>query len=46
MNVCIAKCPGCGRICGIESAHKFHQCLYGHQMRSLAGNYFINAENK
>jgi hypothetical protein len=37
--VCSEKCPCCGRICGLEDEHQYHQCMYGHQMRGLNGTY-------
>ena len=37
--VCNQKCPCCGRICGLENEHQYHQCIYGHQMRGLNGTY-------
>lgn len=42
--VCNEKCPCCGRICGFEKNHRYHQCLFGHQMRGFNGNY-IEMEN-
>jgi hypothetical protein len=38
--ICTEKCPCCGRICGLENQHQYHQCNYGHQMRGLNKTYF------
>ena len=37
--ICNQMCPCCGRICGLENEHQYHQCIYGHQMRGLNKTY-------
>lgn len=45
MNICKAKCPCCGRICGKDDNHPYHQCVFGHQMRGFNGNYIQRKNN-
>ena len=43
--ICKQKCPCCDRICGIEEpSHRFHQCIYGHQIRGIGGTMLENKE--
>ena len=42
--ICDQQCPCCGRICGVENAHKHHKCIYGHQMRGLNGTHIVGAD--
>ena len=43
-NICIQKCPFCCKICGEENDHKYHQCIYGHQIRGIGGVKLKNDE--
>ena len=42
--ICKQKCPCCDRICGHDDLHKFHECLYGHQIRGISGVKLNNGE--
>ena len=45
VSICKQKCPFCSRICGEdEQSHKYHRCIFGHQIRAIGGVALDNGE--
>ena len=45
ISICKQKCPFCSRICGEDDqSHKYHRCVFGHQIRAIGGVVLDNGD--